>query len=127
VEDESVAVQLDEVDVVEGIGQGVGVPGEQVDQVIVADVARRHQEQSSRRPRQQMSIDEVTILRDDDPILDLGDSGDLAIRVRLPFGSSDVCTTSWPNSINSGTRRTGSCASTSRRIYAADVGTEVRV
>ena len=27
-----------------------------------------------------MSIDEVTVLRDDDPILDLGDSGDLAIR-----------------------------------------------
>lgn len=27
-----------------------------------------------------MSIDEVTILRDDDPVLDLGDSGDLAIR-----------------------------------------------
>ena len=80
VEDENVAVQLDEVDVVESIGQGVGVPREQADQVIVADVARRHEEQSSRRPRQQMSIDEVTIVRDDDPILDLCNSGDLAIR-----------------------------------------------
>ena len=124
VEDENVAVQLDEVDVVEGIGQGVGVPGEQVDKsslrMLPVDTrSSRRGAPDSRCPSTKSRSFVTTIRSWTSAIRVISRSG-----VRLPFGSSDVCTTSWPNSINSGTRRTGSCASTSRRIYAADVGTE---
>ena len=50
------------------------------DQVVVANVPGRHQQQSSRRTVQQVTIEEVVVLADHDAFVAISDPDDLGVR-----------------------------------------------
>ena len=52
---------------------------DEFEQGVICDVSSGHNEQASRRASQQMAVMEVSVFRDDDPILCIRDSADLLV------------------------------------------------
>lgn len=93
-DDELVRAQLDQSSLVQCVADGAEVPEDKREQVLVAGVPGRHDEQPARTATEEMTVPEVPILRDDDPTLLVGETGDVLSVVLFPSGSSDVCTES---------------------------------
>ena len=78
-DDQLVGPELNEADLVERSNNGVVVLVEELKQLVVANIAGRHDQKPSGRRAQEVTVAEVTILGDNHTIIVVGDSGDLGV------------------------------------------------
>jgi len=72
------------------VGDDGQTGADEFEQCVICDVSSGHNEQTSRRASQQVAVTEVSVFRNDDPILCVGDGADLLTVDRLPAGSDEV-------------------------------------
>lgn len=124
--DHGITVQFDENRVLERFDQQRLDRLDERDQVVIADVPGRHQQQPKRRIVQQVPIEEIMVFGDHDPAVEISEPDDLC--VRCPVSISKAA------GVHDVVAQRGHAASEpvgqlgiDEKSHAAEIGTDERV